>query len=494
MQFRRSTLFWCFFFFLGSLSVATGEQVRESVIAGTWYPGDAAVLQRQIDRFLENAPSATDGGRLVALVAPHAGYQYSGQVAAHAYKLLQGRSFDTVVIIAPSHHAAFRGVSVYDRGGYRTPLGFVPLDTAFIDALKKADKSIRYVAEAHAREHALEIQLPFIQTMMTGFKLVPLVMGSQDLATCRRLADALTACAGNKSVLLVASTDLSHYHTRKAAQKLDGQMMSRVSAFDPEGLHDDLSSGRCEACGGGPVVSVMVAARKLGADRSKVLHVGDSGDTGGDISQVVGYMAAAFLAEGEGSMSKEEEKVAKKALDAEVLDAEARHLLKEIARAVISSALDKRDYSLPETLPAILKTPCGAFVTLTRDGELRGCIGYITASGPLAETVREVALAAAFEDTRFSPVTPDEWPRIDIEVSVLTPMVLVRDTASIQPGIHGLYIRKGFRSGLLLPQVATEHGWDRKTFLEQTCRKAGLYKNAWKEKGTEIYKFQAQVF
>ncbi len=489
MRFRRSILFWCAFFSLGLFSVAMGEQVRESVIAGTWYDGDAAVLKRQINTFLDKAPSVADDGRLVALIAPHAGYQYSGQVAAHAYKLLKGRSFDTVVIVAPSHHAAFRGVSVYDRGGYRTPLGLVPLDTVFIDALKKADKSIRYVAEAHTQEHAIEIQLPFIQTTMTGFKLAPLVMGSQDPATCRRLADALAACAGDKSVLLVASSDLSHYHSREVAQRLDGRVASRVSAFDPEGLLKDLSKGECEACGGGPMASVMSAARKLGADQSKVLHVGDSGDAGGDTSQVVGYMAAAFRSKGEGSMSREEEKETR-----EVLDTEAQRLLKEIAREAISSAFGKRDYVLPETLPAILKTPCGAFVTLTEHGELRGCIGYITASRPLAETVREVALAAAFEDTRFSPVTPDEWPRIDIEVSVLTPMVLVKDTSGIKPGIHGLYIRKGFRSGLLLPQVATDHGWDGKTFLEQTCRKAGLYKNAWKEKGTEIYSFQAQVF
>ena len=188
-------------------------------------------------------------------------------------------------------------------------------------------------------------------------------------------------------------------------------------------------------------------------------------------------------------MSKEKEKS-----EPELLDAEAQRLLKEIAREAIASALSNKGYVLPETLPAVLKEPCGAFVTLTKRGNLRGCIGYITASRPLAETVRDVAVAAAFEDTRFTPVTSDEWPRIDIEVSVLTPMAPVSDISSIQPGTHGLYIRKGYRSGLLLPQVATEYGWDRKTFLEQTCRKAGLNKDAWKEEGVKIFCFRAQVF
>ena len=489
MRLRPPILLWCALLFFGSIAIATAEKVRESVISGSWYPGDAAVLKRQIDTFLDKVTPSADDGRLVALIVPHAGYAYSGQVAAHAYKLLRWRTFDTVVIVAPSHHAAFRGVSVYDQGGYRTPLGLVPLDMAFINALKRADKSIRYVAEAHAREHALEIQLPFIQSTLSGFKLVPLVMGNQDLSTCRRLADALAACAEDKSVLLVASSDLSHYHTRETAEQLDGQVAARVSAFDPVGLRKDLSEGRCEACGGGPIVSVMLAARELGANRPEVLHVGDSGDAGGDTSRVVGYLAAAFWSELEGDMSKEKE-----ISEREMLDTEAQRLLKDIAREAIAGALSNKGYVLPETLPAVLKEPCGAFVTLTKHGELRGCIGYITAARPLAETVREVAVAAAFEDTRFTPVTLDEWPRIDIEVSVLTPMVQVSDISSIQPGIHGLYIKKGFRSGLLLPQVATEYGWDTTTFLEHTCRKAGLNKDAWKEKGAEIYCFRAQVF
>ena len=178
----------------------------------------------------------------------------------------------------------------------------------------------------------------------------------------------------------------------------------------------------------------------------------------------------------------------------DVLNAEEQKLLKGIAREAISSELEKRPYSLSETLPEVFEMPCGAFVTLTVRNRLRGCIGHITATAPLSDTVRAVAVSAAFEDPRFSPVTEREWADIDLEVSVLTPLERVENIEDITPGVHGLYVRRGFKTGLLLPQVATEYGWDRQTFLEQTCRKAGLRKNDWKEKDTEVYWFKAQVF
>ena len=178
----------------------------------------------------------------------------------------------------------------------------------------------------------------------------------------------------------------------------------------------------------------------------------------------------------------------------DVLNAEEQKLLKGIAREAISSELEKRPYSLSETLPEVFEMPCGAFVTLTVRNRLRGCIGHITATAPLSDTVRAVAVSAAFEDPRFSPITEREWADIDLEVSVLTPLERVENIEDITPGVHGLYVRKGYQTGLLLPQVATEYGWNRETFLEQTCRKAGLRKNDWKEKDTEVYWFKAQVF
>lgn len=236
------------------------------------------------------------------------------------------------------------------------------------------------------------------------------------------------------------------------------------------------------------MVAVMLAAEKLGAVHSEVLDVADSGDASGDTSKVVGYMAAAFWTQKEKNMSEKN-----KAMQDE-LNAEDQKLLKEIARKAILSALSGETYEGPESVPDTLQSPCGAFVTLTKNHQLRGCIGHIVASAPLVDTVRAVAAAAALEDPRFSPVTQKEWSDIDIEVSVLTPLERVENIDDITPGVHGLYIRMGRRSGLLLPQVATEYGWNRVTFLEQTCRKAGLRKNDWKEPDVEIYWFKAQVF
>ena len=212
------------------------EKIREPVLAGTWYPAAADELRQMIEGFLRRVPPTDIPGRLTAIISPHAGYVYSGQVAAHAYKLLEKQQIPTVIVLAPSHHARFTGVSVYDRGGFRTPLGVVPLDQDLIAALEKRDQRIRFLPEAHAKEHAVEIQLPFLQVVMPGFKLVPLVMGEQDLETCRWLAAALADCIKDKPVLLVASSDLSHFHSSDEAKRLDQVVLDRVAAFDPEGL------------------------------------------------------------------------------------------------------------------------------------------------------------------------------------------------------------------------------------------------------------------
>ena len=469
--------------------ILAGERVRESVIAGTWYTDSPKALHRQLSGYLEKVPEKQLTGDLLALMVPHAGYQYSGQVAAHGYKLLKNRKFDTVVVIAPSHYLRFEGVSVYDQGGYRTPLGLMPIDEAFISLLKSQDKTIRYVPEAHAREHSLEIQVPFIQICSPGTRLVPLVMGDQELDTCRRLADALAACARGKSVLMVASSDLSHYHSAQKAKGLDDVLLSHVAHVDEEGLYHDLKKGRCEACGGGPMITAMMAAKRLGGDKSEVLHRATSGDVTGDYDRVVGYMAAAVWKNSPLGKAGNQAKAA-----GSLLTAEEKKILHDIARGAISDALDQQVRPLPQFLPRNLNTLCGAFVTLKTDHKLRGCIGHIMAQKPLAETVKEMAVAAAMGDPRFPPLTKSEWPKIDLEISVMSPLERVGDLSVIQPGRHGIYIKKGWAAGLLLPQVAAEYGWDRKTFLEQTCRKAGLSKDAWQAPDAEIFIFTAEVF
>jgi AmmeMemoRadiSam system protein B/AmmeMemoRadiSam system protein A len=468
------------------------EQTREPVCAGTWYPGDAKRLREDIEIYLQKAATPDLHGRLFALIAPHAGYSYSGQVAAYAYKLLEKQKFESVVLIGPSHHAYFSGVSIYDRGGFRTPLGVVPLDTALTAALKERDGRIRYVAEAHAEEHSLEIQLPFLQVVMPGFKLVPLVMGDQSFESCQWLAEAVARCIGKKSVLVVASSDLSHFHSYQEARKLDQVVLDEVNAFEPRALSDNLKRGTCEACGGGPMVTAMLIAKKLGAAKGQVLYYANSGDVTGDRSRVVGYMAAALWAN-----PKEEGEAGGRKLKVGVetgLTAEEKAALLKLARKTIEAECRGRKAPTPEAQSPALNEPRGAFVTLKKHGGLRGCIGQIQTREPLVKTVAEMAVAAAFDDPRFPPLRAEELQDIDIEISVLTPLRRIVDVGDIRVGTHGIFMRRGGYSGLLLPQVATEWNWDRTAFLEHTCEKAHLPKNAWQDRETEIYIFSADVF
>ncbi len=473
------------------------EQVRQSVIAGSWYPGSPTELSGMIQGFLERVPEQESKGQLLALIAPHAGYVFSGQVAAYSYKLLEKQKFQSVIIISPSHQMRFPGVATYELGGFQTPLGVVPLDYDLIARIKKREARIVHLPEAHSKEHALEIQLPFLQTVMPGFKLVPLIMGEQDYSTCKWLADALADAVRGKSVLIVASSDLSHYHSYDQARALDKVLIDRVNALDPQGLSDSLARGECEACGGGPIVAAMLTAVRLGANVGQVLYSANSGDATGnknDLRGVVGYLAgalwkndaaAASAASPPGDVGTESR-----------LTPDERKILHRIARESIEAKLrgDSPPKIEPAKMTANLKEPRGAFVTLQKHGDLRGCIGHMVTSQLLYQTITEVAVAAAFQDPRFMPVTPDEFKELSIEISVLTPLKKISNVEEIKVGVHGILMQRGGAGGVLLPQVATEYGWDRKTFLENTCLKARLPIDAWKDDKTEIYIFSAEVF
>lgn len=473
----------------------SSEKIRESVIAGSWYPDDPEVLKKQIANFIKVTPSPSLTGELIALIVPHAGYMYSGGVAGHAYRLLSEQPADRVLIVAPSHRAYFQGASVYQQGGYRTPLGTVPLDKDIIHSLISASPFFKYVAKAELQEHSLEIQLPFLQVLLPKFSLVPILMGDQSYESCRQLSDLIaTACSG-KRVLLIASTDLSHFHSYQEAKRLDQTVLDRVSAFDPEGLAEELKKGNCEACGGGPMITVMLAARRMGANKARILHYANSGDVTGDRHSVVGYMAAAlFDNPGKGSKSVDSN-VSRAGVDLG-LSAEERQTLRKIALEAIRNRSKKRTQpaSVSAEISPRLTEHRGAFVSLHKRGELRGCIGTIEGRKPLYETVREMAVQAAFHDPRFKQLKPEEIDEIELEISVLTPLKRIYDPNEIEIGKHGLLIRKGLSSGLLLPQVAIDYGWDRITFLEWTCRKANLPPDAWKSAETEIYVFSADIF
>jgi hypothetical protein len=468
------------------------KEIREPAVAGAFYPDNPEVLSRDVKRYLENAKKEKLEGEIVALISPHAGYMYSGQVAAYAYKLIEGKVFDSVVVVAPSHRALFKGASLYDRGGFRTPLGIVPVDLELSKKMMERRKEIQFLPEAHSQEHSLEVQIPFLQVVLKSFKLVPIVMEPYwSRETCQYLASAIAEAVGGKKVLLIASSDLSHFHSYDEAVKFDKIVLNHINRFDPEGLNRDLKNGSCEACGGGPILSVMLAAKALGANRGKVLKYLNSGDVTGDRSRVVGYGAGVFYKTTGGEEKMKDEK--KVGVDLG-LNQEEKKTLHHIVRTVVENKA--RGKAVPEFKieSSILKENRGAFVTIHKKGQLRGCIGYIEGHGPLHKTIEDMAEAAAFRDPRFSPVRESELPELEFEISVLTPLRKIKDVNEIQVGKHGIYLKKGWYSGLLLPQVATEYGWDRQTFLEHTCQKAGLPSTAWKEKESEIYIFSADIF
>ena len=471
------------------------EDIRQAAYAGEWYSGDPDRLTKNISLYLGEAKINRGLGKILGLISPHAGFVYSGPVAAHAYKQVSGKSYDTIVVVAPNHgDSRLDFSSVYTRGAYKTPLGTIPVDVetaqaivdcASADDVKASDRG--HLSEFGVRpEHSLEIQLPFLQVVAGDFMLVPIVMGSHNLSSCSALAKAIATAVKEKNVLIVASSDLSHFHDGRTAKKLDSALCEYIESYDPKGLLTGLSSGKCEACGGSPIATVMMACRELGAAKGTVLNMATSGDISGDHTNVVGYMAAALSSPGDDEKHKVGVDLGLSEKEKDIL----RNVVKETLESVVNGG------RIPEfnDRSGKLGEEWGAFVTLTKGGRLRGCIGHIVGTQPLITTVSEMARAAALEDTRFSKVTPSELPDIEFEISVLTPVRKVTDINEIQVGRDGIIISRGYNKGLLLPQVATDYGWDRETFLAQTCRKAGLPLNAWKQEGTVIEMFSAEVF
>jgi AmmeMemoRadiSam system protein B/AmmeMemoRadiSam system protein A len=464
----------------GSAEMESSTRVREPAVAGAFYPGTEKALRDAVSGMLAAVEPREIKGKVIGLISPHAGYIYSGQVAANGYRLVKGRKFDAVIVIAPSHHVYFEGSSVYTLGPYRTPLGLVEIHKDLAEAIVNSDESIGFHAAAHAREHSLEVQLPFLQMTVPDLRLVPIVMGDQSLDACRRLARAIVSNVKDMNVLLVASSDLSHFHPYDEAVRLDRILIDDIEHYDYEGLADDLEAGRCEACGGGPIITVMIAGKDLGVSEAVTLKYANSGDVTHDKSGVVGYVAVALV---------EETSVG---VDLGIRHAEKVELL-DLARRTIEAKILGKPLPDSETDSPRLKEKMGAFVTITKHGQLRGCIGHIRGTEPLNTTISKMAIAAATEDPRFPPLSPGELDDISLEISVLTPFRKIASPDEIQVGRDGIYIEKGFNHGLLLPQVATEYGWTRDEFLDHTCLKAGLPKGDWRE-GADIYIFSAQVF
>lgn len=471
-------------FVLGLVSCGCAENIQQPNVAGAFYPDNPVELSQMIDKFLiQGNPQAVEG-EIFALIVPHAGYGFSGQTAAFGYELIQGKPYKTVVIIAPVHYYGFSGVSVYPQGTFRTPLGDLAIDREFAQKLLEKDKEVFFEPRAFTKEHTLEVQLPFLQKVLSDFKIVPIITGDCPLDTCKKLAELLKEAIGErKDVLIVASTDMYHGYDYQEAEVVDSLTLSYLKNMDAEGLYYGLREGKLQLCGGFGVVAIMILAKESGHHKLNLLNYTNSAIVTGKKTKgiwTVGYSSAM---------------IDQKQGEAAMLNKEQRKRLLEIARKSIETYLKTgKKFEVTEADPA-LKQEMGAFVTLHEKDQLRGCIGNLVGTEPLYLTVRDMAVEAATGDPRFPAVELSELKDIEIEISALSPMERVDSADKIQLGVHGVLVKRGFRSGVFLPQVATETGWSKEEFLSHLCSgKAGLSPDAWKDKTTEIYIFIAEVF
>ncbi len=466
------------------------KKIRKAVYRGSWYPSDKAAVMKMLSKYTVAPVSAGEdsaevsvplNGTVIGIILPHAGWVYSAPVAAEAVKLLRGKTFSDVILIGPSHKEALRGIALDDAEAWETPFGMMPVSADIgnqISVLKQAS----FNGEIHKKEHSLEVVLPYLEAALGDFSLTPVLAG-QSLDDAVPLARRIAAlykeaeCPPKRGMLFVASSDMSHYLNYDQANEMDRRCLDYIENFDDEGLKIALQSGEVQLCGASAVLAVMEASRLAGANAVKVLKYANSGDTSGDKARVVGYSAVCFYKKGVEMLNKEEK----------------RSLLK-IARKTVELYAKKGRVPEFNIESERLKEVQGAFVTLRKDGRLRGCIGNIVGTKPLWETIRDMAVEASSRDPRFPAVTKDELRVIKIEISVLTPPQKVT-ADDVVLGRDGVIIRRGLRQGVYLPQVADETGWSKEEFMNSLCKhKAGLSEEAWKEDGTDIFTFQADVF
>ncbi len=487
-------------------STPAPQEIRKPAVAGQFYPSDPAELSRMIEAMLARAEKVLPSPPQV-LIVPHAGYVFSGQVAAWAFKQVEGARYDAVIVIGVNHYVpGFRQISVYSGDAFETPLGLVRVARDIAGRLLK-HRGIVSDQEPHRQEHSVEVEVPFIQKVLPGTPIVPIVMGEPSEENAYILSDALAEIAEGRRLLIVASSDLSHYPSYQDARKVDRATLEAIISMEPQTFLKTVKEwmdkgipglGTC-ACGEGPILTVMLMAQKLSLNRATVIRYANSGDTPfGDEERVVGYGAVAFWKEEGDRPSPPPDLPSTETLlpspEPVPLRPEQKEFLLRAARETIAYFLDYGFAPLYRVEGDELQRPSGVFVTLKKHGELRGCIGEILPRRPLIVAIQWAALAAAFNDPRFPPLSREELDEVRLEISILSIPRLLEEPEKVEVGKHGLIIVKGDKAGLLLPQVPVEEGWSREEFLKGVCRKAGLPEDAWKDREARLYVFTAEVF
>ena len=467
---------------------------RQPAVAGQFYPADSATLRSDLSKLFAKA-LPKQSGVVLAVIVPHAGYVFSGEVAATSFNQIDPyKKYDNIFIIASSHRMSFDGASIYNKGDYITPLGKVKVNIDLANQLLKDNPVFNSRTEPHAGEHSVEVELPFLQYILkTDFQIVPIILGSQTPPTSEKIAEALKPFLNEKN-LFVISSDFSHYPSYHDACLVDKATATAITSNSPEKLLKTLDDNDAKGinnlvtslCGWTSVLSLMYMTEGRKDLTYKFIEYQNSGDSKlyGDSTRVVGYNSI-IVEKNKTSQDTKDFSLEKK--DKEKLLDIARHSMEEYVSNGKIPVIDEK------TLSPILIQPFGAFVTLKENGDLRGCIGRFEATEPLYKVIQEMAVAASTQDSRFPEVKPSEFKEIDIEISVLTPMRKINSIDEFQLGKQGIYMKKGYSTGTFLPQVATETGWTKEEFLGHCARdKAHIGWDGWKD--AELYVYEAYVF
>ncbi|MBI4655170.1 MAG: AmmeMemoRadiSam system protein B [Elusimicrobia bacterium] len=483
------------------LVISAFAQARQPVVAGAFYPAEKNELSGFIDAVLSKAEKKKTG-KVLGILVPHAGYVFSGGVAAHAYAAILG-SYETVVLLGAAHTMPVKGAAVYSKGAFETPLGQVKIDEKLAEALIKESPLFEDNAPAHAREHCLEVQLPFLQKKLKNdFRILPIVLNTENIEELVKIGELLAKHLKNKNVLFVISSDLSHYPGHNLAGKADESVLLAYSTMDPEyfWLANRILSAKnlpelaTTACGEAAMTAGLAALKNLGTGGFVKLKYADSYDTNpqnAEKERVVGYGAGVFV-KGEGRKPFRLK-----------LNAKQKEELLKLARESIRLKFEEKSPFIPLLQRGkegdlsddyVFNLPAAVFVTLTINKNLRGCIGNIQPQMTLRDAVMHSAQSAAFDDHRFAPLSKDEFEKIEIEISLLSPIRQANGENEIIPGKSGVIIARDGRSGLFLPQV-WEKIPDKTDFLNEICtQKAGLEKECWKDKNSKIFTFIVESF
>lgn len=471
--------------------------VREPAVAGQFYPSDPKELSSFVDDLLAKATPPEFPGEAVAYLAPHAAYPFSGSVAATVFKALSKTQYQTVILVGAAHHYPVKTASLFPKGSFKTPLGEVEVDHEIaLKLMKRRPQWTEVVELAHLKEHSIEVELPFFQRTLMHFKIVPILVGNADFETSIDIGNNIAQIVqenidNGKPTIIVASSDLSHYPRRTDAELVDKKTLEAIKTLDPKVfsdsnrkiLKDKVPGLICTMCGDTAMIALMQAAKQLGADQATVLKYANSADSVlGDINKVVGYGGVVFSK----STAKEPE------TESVIQKKEQKRLLK-IARKTL------QDFVTLGVIPEIkgneiAAKPVPIFMTLWSHGELRGCMGSPEPMYALEPAIRQFTYKAASQDPRFLPVKEEELSKIEIEISILSPLEKVQSANGVKPFQNGVVMEQGDRRGLFLPEV-----W--KTFPEKeeflgklASEKLGLSKDAWKDPKTLLYVFTAQSF